>query len=121
MKTCLIVDDSKLVRSITSKILVDLELQTQEAENGQLALEQCRESMPDLILMDWHMPVMNGLECLQQLRSMPGGDGPIVVFCTSENEIDKISQAVNAGANEFIMKPFDSEIMRSKLESVGLL
>jgi two-component system chemotaxis response regulator CheY len=121
MKKCLIVDDSRIVRSITSKILIDLEFEPLEAENGALALDACRDTMPDVILMDWHMPVMDGMECLQHLRAMPDGDKPVVVFCTTENDIERISQAVNAGANEFIMKPFDGEIMRSKLESVGML
>jgi len=121
MKHCLIVDDSRTVRAISAHILQDLELDTSEAENGVIALEMCRQSMPDLILMDWHMPEMDGMECLKALRKMPGGEAPRVVFCTTENDIEHINQAVGAGANEFIMKPFDNEIMRSKLESVGLL
>lgn len=121
MKSCLIVDDSRTVRSIASGIVSDLSFEPIEAENGAVALEICRKSMPDAILMDWHMPVMNGLECLLELRKMPGGDQPVVVFCTTENDIDHITQAVSAGANEFIMKPFDNEIMRCKFESVGLI
>jgi len=106
---------------IATNILNDLQLETLEAENGALALEICRNSMPDVILMDWNMPIMDGLECLRHLRKMPGGDQPVVVFCTTENDVDHISRAINAGANEFIMKPFDNEIMRCKLESMGLL
>jgi len=77
--------------------------------------------MPDAILLDWNMPVMNGIEFLRDLRKMEGGTEPVVVFCTTENGIDKIASALAQGANEYIMKPFDSEIIQSKLQQVGLL
>jgi two-component system, chemotaxis family, chemotaxis protein CheY len=67
------------------------------------------------------MPVMDGLEFLRELRNLPGGDAPIVVFCTTENDIEHIQQAIEAGANEYIMKPFDSEIIQAKFAQVGLL
>lgn len=121
MKSCLIVDDSEIVRTLVASILHDLEVETTEAENGQVALDMCQESMPDAIMLDWHMPVMDGLECLKKLRKMPGGDAPSVVFCTTENDVEHITLAVDAGADEFIMKPFDNQIIRYKLETVGLL
>ena len=77
--------------------------------------------MPDAILLDWNMPVMNGIEFLKVLRSDPGGDRPVVVFCTTENDLSSIGQAIEAGANEYIMKPFDSEIIQSKFAEVGLV
>lgn len=120
-KRCLIVDDSRTVRSIASNIVANLAFMPVEAENGVEALEICRNAMPDVILMDWNMPIMDGLDCLKELRGMPGGDRPVVVFCTTENDIEHISMAVSAGANEFIMKPFDNEIMRCKFKSVGLI
>ncbi|MFA7429757.1 MAG: response regulator [Rhodospirillaceae bacterium] len=121
MKSCLIVDDSKVIRMVAKKILQELSFQTVEAEDGQTALDRCTENMPDAVLLDWNMPVMNGIEFLRELRKMPGGDGPKVVFCTTENDIEHIQEAIEAGANEYIMKPFDSEILAAKFVQVGLL
>ena len=121
MKLCLIVDDSKVVRMVAKKILEELGFQTEEAEDGQLALDACMKTMPDAILLDWNMPVMNGIEFLHALRKSDGGDKPVVVFCTTENDMESIQEAIMAGANEYIMKPFDSEIIQSKFSQVGLL
>jgi len=92
-----------------------------EAADGLEALAWCRTAMPEAILLDWNMPELNGLEFLLQLRRERGGDGPVVVFCTVENTPERIGQALEGGANEFIMKPFDSEILHSKFSEVGLL
>ena len=121
MKSCLVVDDSKVVRMVARKILEGLNFQIVEAENGKLAMEECVKAMPDAILLDWNMPVMSGIEFLRLLRKMDGGQTPIVVFCTTENDIQHIQEAITAGANEYIMKPFDSEIIESKFSQVGLL
>jgi two-component system chemotaxis response regulator CheY len=121
MKSCLIVDDSKVVRMVARKIIEGLNFAIEEADNGQTAMDQCRKRMPDAILLDWNMPVMSGIDFLRNLRSMPGGQTPIVVFCTTENDIQHIQEAISAGANEYIMKPFDSEIIESKFSQVGLL
>lgn len=121
MKTCLVVDDSKVIRMVAKKILQDLKFETVEAADGQQALDACLTSMPDGILLDWNMPIMSGIEFLRELRAVPGGDKPIVVFCTTENDIEHIQEAIEAGANEYIMKPFDSEIIQAKFTQVGLL
>ncbi len=121
MKSCLIVDDSKVVRMVARKILEGLNFDIDEAEDGQQALEVCQMAMPDCVLLDWNMPVMSGLEFLQQLRAMPDVKQPVVVFCTTENDMAHIQKAIEAGANEYIMKPFDSEILESKFIQVGLL
>jgi len=121
MKTCLVVDDSCVVRKIARRILEGMEFTVTEAEDGEKALEVCKRGMPDAVLLDWNMPVMDGFEFLVQLRRMPGGDAPKVVFCTTENGIDHISRALHAGANEYIMKPFDKEIVTAKFQEVGLL
>jgi two-component system chemotaxis response regulator CheY len=121
MKSCLIVDDSKVIRMVAKKILQDLDFATVEAADGQQALDACLASMPDGILLDWNMPVMSGIEFLRELRAVPGGDKPVVVFCTTENDIEHIQEAIEAGANEYIMKPFDSEIIQAKFTQVGLL
>lgn len=121
MKSCLIVDDSKVIRMVARKILTDLNFETEEAADGQEAVHQCEKKMPDAILLDWNMPVKNGIEFLRDLRMMPGGENPVVVFCTTENDIEHIQEAIEAGANEYIMKPFDSEIIQAKFTQVGLL
>ncbi len=121
MKSCLIVDDSKVVRMVARKILEGLNFRTIEAEDGQKALEKCEESMPDAVLLDWNMPVKTGIEFLKELRAKEGVEQPVVVFCTTENDMSHIQEAMQAGANEYIMKPFDSEIIESKFGQVGLL
>ena len=121
MKTCLVVDDSRVVRKVARKILEELEFDCQEAEDGQQAMNSCVASMPDVILLDWNMPVMTGIQFLRELRKMAGGDDPKVVFCTMENDLAHIKEALDAGANEYIMKPFDSDIIQNKFAQVGLI
>lgn len=121
MKSCLIVDDSKVIRMVARKILHELDFETHEAADGKQALEACIGKMPDAILLDWNMPIMSGIEFLRELRELDGGKVPIVVFCTTENDIGHIQEAIEAGANEYIMKPFDSEIIQAKFSQVGLL
>ncbi|ALV29991.1 response regulator [Pannonibacter sp. Q-1] len=121
MKQCLVVDDSSVIRKVARRILEDLHFEITEAEDGQQALDACRNQMPDAILLDWNMPVMDGLEFLTSLRREPGGDKPVVVFCTTENDVAHIARAIRAGANEYIMKPFDREIVEAKFQEVGLI
>jgi two-component system chemotaxis response regulator CheY len=121
MRICLVVDDSSVVRKIARRILEDMDFQIIEAEDGEQALAACKRSMPEAVLLDWNMPVMDGYEFLGHLRRLPGGDLPKVVFCTTENGIDHISRALHAGANEYIMKPFDKDIIADKFQEVGLI
>jgi two-component system, chemotaxis family, chemotaxis protein CheY len=121
MRTCLVVDDSRVVRKVARRIVEGLGFLIVEAEDGEKALEICKRELPEAILLDWNMPVMDGYEFLGNLRRMPGGDQPKVVFCTTENGIDHISRALAAGANEYIMKPFDKDIVAAKFQEVGLL
>ena len=121
MKFCLIVDDSAVVRMVARRILTELSFETAEAADGLAAIEACRARMPDAILLDWNMPFMSGLDFVRQLRKMPGGEKPVVIFCTAQNDLGHIQEAMSAGANEYIMKPFDGDIIQSKLASVGLL
>jgi two-component system chemotaxis response regulator CheY len=120
-RTCLIVDDSRVVRKVARRILEAHGFAVAEAENGQLALDACRLQMPDCVLLDWNMPVMNGLDFLKHLRAEYGPDHPPVVFCTTESEMSSIEQAIVNGAQEYIMKPFDEEILVGKFEQIGLL
>lgn len=120
MKSCLIVDDSKVVRIMARRIIEDLNFEVVEAADGQIALDFCLDQMPDVILLDWNMPVMNGIEFLHALRAADGGNQLVVVFCTTENGINKINEAISAGANEYIMKPFDSDVVQLKFEQAGV-
>lgn len=121
MKYCLVVDDSSVIRKVARRILEDLSFEIVEAEDGKQALELCRRKMPDAILLDWNMPVMDGIDFLSALRREPGGIDPKVVFCTTENDVAHIAKAMRAGANEYIMKPFDREIVEAKFAEVGLI
>lgn len=118
---CLVVDDSRVVRQVARRILEALDLEAAEACDGQEALAFCRSAMPDAVLLDWGMPVMDGLEFLRRLRLEPGGRAPIVVVCSAENEPHRIAQALDQGADEYIMKPFDGDIIVAKLVQAGLL
>lgn len=121
MKSCLIVDDSRVVRKVARRIAEDLGFTCDEAEDGQKAYEACQAKMPDAILLDWNMPIMSGIEFLEKLRQMDNGGYPKVIFCTTENDMNHIQRAIQAGADEYIMKPFDSEIIESKFIQIGLL
>ena len=121
MKQILVVDDSAVIRKVATRILEGMRFQTAEAEDGRKALSACSFLMPDAILLDWNMPVMDGFEFLRELRKMPGGARPKVVFCTTENDVAHIARAMHAGADEYIMKPFDKEIVQSKFEEIGLV
>ena len=120
MKTCLVVDDSRVIRKVARRILEELGFEVAEAGDGAEALAWCRVVMPDAILVDWQMPVMGGLDFLRRLRLEPGGQTPKVVFCSVENELDRIREALDGGADEYIMKPFDGEIMAYKLAAAGV-
>jgi len=121
MKTCLIVDDSRMIRRVAGRIIRDLGFETLEAVNGQDALDKCRLELPDAILVDWSMPVMDGFDFVKELRKLPNGDEPTVVFCTSVRDVERIVEALAAGADEYVMKPFDSDIIESKFALAGLV
>jgi two-component system chemotaxis response regulator CheY len=120
-RTCLVVDDSRVVRKVARRILEQHGFTVEEAEDGKAALEACCRNMPGCVLLDWNMPGMNGIEFLKALRQAFGAAGPPVVLCTTENEIAFIEQAIEHGAQEFIMKPFDEDILLGKFSQAGLL
>ena len=120
MRTCLVVDDSRVIRKVARRILEDIGYEIAEAADGMEALAWCRAAMPDAVLLDWNMPLMSGIEFLRRLRAEPGGETPVVVFCTVENDLAHIREALDAGANEYIMKPFDGDIIAAKLADAGL-
>jgi two-component system chemotaxis response regulator CheY len=121
MSYCLIVDDSRVIRKVSREIVESLDFRVSEAENGEAGLKACRTEMPDVILLDWNMPVMDGYSFLKELRSTPEGQVPKVVFCTTENGLGHITRALEAGADEYVMKPFDKDILAAKLQELGVL
>lgn len=121
MKTCLVVDDSKVIRKVARQLLESLKFKVEEAGNGQEALDQCKANLPDFILLDWNMPVMSGIEFLAALKEEVLSSRPKIIFCTTENGIAHIREAIEAGADEYVMKPFDRDTLESKLNLVGLV
>jgi two-component system, chemotaxis family, chemotaxis protein CheY len=119
-KICLVVDDSAVIRKVARRILEGMQFDVVEAEDGSRALDVCGVRMPDAVLLDWNMPVMDGYEFLKILRRSEEGKVPKVVFCTTENDVAHIARAMHAGADEYIMKPFDREILVSKFREIGL-
>tara|TARA_R110000782_G_scaffold268047_1_gene364013 strand:- start:19563 stop:19925 length:363 start_codon:yes stop_codon:yes gene_type:complete len=120
MKNCLVVDDSKVIRKVARHILESLDITVSEACDGRDALAQCQNGDHDVVLLDWNMPVMNGMEFLQEL-SATQTVRPKVIFCTTENGLGHIKAALEAGADEYVMKPFDRDTLESKLQIVGVI
>jgi two-component system chemotaxis response regulator CheY len=120
MKSCLIVDDSKVIRKVARHILETLQFNVEEASDGTEALDHCASAAPDVILLDWNMPVMGGMEFLRAYRAK-GAATAKIIFCTTENGIGHIQAAIDAGADEYVMKPFDRETLETKLQIVGCL
>ncbi|WP_131114591.1 response regulator [Lichenihabitans psoromatis] len=121
MVQALVVDDSAVIRKVACRIFQDLRFDTLEAEDGQQALGACLARMPDVILLDWNMPVMDGFAFARKLRTLPGGLAPKLVLCTTENDVAHIERALQAGVDDYVMKPFDGEILRAKVVALGLL
>jgi two-component system chemotaxis response regulator CheY len=121
MKQCLVVDDSAVIRKVARQILEKLGFEVGEAEGGVEALDRCGARMPDVILVDANMPGMRGIDFLERLRASSGGDRPRVVFCTAERDVEHIARAMDAGADDFVMKPLDREILATKFATAGLI
>ena len=118
---CLVVDDSRVVRKAARRLLEGFGFVVREAEDGAQALVACRDALPDLVLLDWNMPVMDGLSFLRAARAEHGADRPLVMLCTTENTQERILEALEAGAQEYVMKPFDAQILGDKLSQLGLV
>jgi two-component system, chemotaxis family, chemotaxis protein CheY len=120
-RPCLVVDDSRVLRAAARRMLEGFGFAVREAGHGAEALEACRAAMPEFVLLDWNMPVMDGLEFLRAARAEFGADSPVAVLCTTESGLERIVEALRAGAKEYIMKPYDEAILRDKLAQAGLL
>jgi two-component system, chemotaxis family, chemotaxis protein CheY len=121
MKSCLIVDDSKVIRKVARHILETMQFDVAEASDGKEALDHCAQTTPDVILLDWNMPIMSGMDFLRAYRSSVVSPLAKVIFCTTENGIGHIKAAIDAGADEYVMKPFDRETLEAKLQIVGCI
>lgn len=121
LKHCLVIDDSRVIRKIACRILEQLDFAAEEAEDAASALEICRTRMPDAIFLDGQLPQPGGIEFLRSLRKQNGGERPVVVVCTTENDPARISEALGAGANDYVMKPFDRISLADKLTQIGLM
>jgi two-component system chemotaxis response regulator CheY len=123
MRKALIVDDSKTIRMILGRIMRELGYEVCEAANGKDALKviELEKAAVNLVLADWNMPEMNGLDLVKHLRLNPEFASLKVIMVTTETEVDHIVSALDAGANEYVMKPFTKDILREKLEMVGIL
>ncbi len=119
----LVIDDSRVARMSIRKILEDLGFEIEEAENGKQAYEVLTQSDSpfDIAMVDWNMPVMNGYEFIQKVRSSTNYSDLQLVMVTTENESSQVIKALTAGANEYIMKPFTDEMIAEKIEMLGLL
>jgi two-component system chemotaxis response regulator CheY len=122
MAKALVVDDSRAVRMILAKTLKELGYEVSEAANGREALEviEAEKTAVTLVLADWNMPEINGLDLLKRLRQDPALSSLVVVMVTTETELDQMAAALEAGANEYVMKPFTREILVEKLQLVGI-
>ena len=117
----LVVDDSRAMRTLLGRMLRDMGYEVQEASNGLQGLERLKQTgKPDLALVDWNMPEMDGLEFVRALRSEQAYDGLVVMMVTTETETEQVAKALNAGANEYVMKPFTPEIIQEKLRMLGM-
>ncbi|WP_241255162.1 response regulator [Altererythrobacter sp. BO-6] len=119
-RTCLVVDDSRVIRKVASKIAANLGYRVIEAENGHEGLAWCKRAMPDLVLTDWQMPEMDGIAFVTELRAIPTPRAPTVVFCTSKGDISDIHEGIAAGADDYVIKPFDEAALSAKLEKLGV-
>ncbi len=121
MRRALVVDDSRTIRSILGKKLSQLGFKVSEAENGKVALDVLRATpLISLALVDWNMPVMNGLEFVESVRADTKYDNMTIVMVTTETETSQMLKALDAGANDYIMKPFTDEIIVERLMLLGI-
>lgn len=118
MQKCLIVDDASVIRKVAQVIVSDMNYEVLEASDTETALTLCQTQQPDVIILDWHIPMCDPLEFLESLRSSFTGRRPFVVYCTSEKDPDIIAKAIDAGADDFILKPFDRASLVSKFTEI---
>ena len=115
MRKCLLIEDSSVIRKVTRALLGSLRFAVVEAETAQEAVARCKAEQPDLILLDATMPGVGAPELLASLRATHAGKRPFVIYCTTENDPAEISRAFAAGADDYLLKPFDRAALDHKL------
>lgn len=121
MVKCLIADDSKIIRMLFAKIMGNLGFEILEAEDGEEVVELCQQTEPDLIVMDYRLPALDGIDAMYKIRNSRLANQPKIMFCSSLTDLDVIQEAMNGGADDYVMKPFDEEIIISKLAIMGMI
>jgi two-component system chemotaxis response regulator CheY len=119
MKLCLIVDDSAVIRKVARHFIENMDYEILEADSAQAALDKCKLEMPDVIMLDWHLPTMGAMEFLAALKNLQATKRPFILYCTTENDPAMISRAFSAGANDYIMKPFNGDTLVSKFNEIA--
>lgn len=121
MAKCLVADDSKIIRMLFAKIMENLGFDVTEAEDGEEVVEQCQLNEFDLVIMDYRLPVLDGIDAMYKIRNSRLEKQPKIIFCSSLLDIEKIEEALDGGADDYVLKPFDEEIIISKLSILGLV
>ncbi len=119
MPHCLIVDDSPVMRAVARRLFEDLGFSVSEADDTIAGLRAARERMPDLVMLDWSMPGMGGVDFVRGLRAQPNGGRPLILACLTEVDPQEIAQGVAAGIDDYLLKPFDRDILSAKLADMG--
>jgi two-component system, chemotaxis family, chemotaxis protein CheY len=118
MLHCLVIDDSEIVRKYTRLIFESLNFRVSEADGSVAALDRLRSESPNFILVDWRMPGVNSIELVSRISAACAGRRPHIMYVVSENDIQEIGRAIAAGANSFILKPFNRDLVRLKLDEI---
>jgi len=118
MQKCLIIDDTRVIRKVAQAILADMSYIVLEASDTDEALKICQTEQPDVIVLDWYIPDCDSLEFLTTLRSTFTGRRPHVIYCTTEKDPDLISKAMEAGADDLLLKPFNRASLVNKFAEI---
>ncbi len=121
MPTALVIDDSRAIRMVLTRTLAKFGYDVHSAGDGKEAIDWVHQGhRPDLVLVDWNMPIMNGLEFIQEFRHDKEQSQVPLLMVTTETEIEQMVRALDAGANEYVMKPFTDEVIEEKLKLLGV-
>jgi two-component system chemotaxis response regulator CheY len=121
MKTCLIVEDSEIIREIAARILAEIPVEAKEAETAAAAIDLCREVKIDAVLLDWDLPTLGALDFLRGAAELPQEQRPVIILCATENDPQQFTLAKAAGAAHYLLKPFDRQSIEAKLAEIGMV
>ena len=120
-KTCLVVDDSDVIREIAVRIVADLGLDVEGVSNAAEAIENCQTKKPAAVFLDWDLPSMGALDFLRRTAALDEADKPTIILCATENDHQQFTLAKAAGAAHYILKPYDKSAIAAKLAEIGLI